>query len=94
MRGEGSLVMEVSDGQIPGNNGRFRVRFVPGLPNAVEATQESPDIILGIQDFSRLILGRCGAEDMRWLPQAELLCPPEKAAQVFFRKPLFISQYF
>ena len=92
MRGEGSLVLEFSDGQIPGNNGRFCVRFAPGAQNAVERTQAQPDIVLGIQDFSRLILGGCG--DIRWLPQVECLCPPEKAAQVFYRKPMFISQYF
>ena len=94
MRGEGSLVLELSDAQIPANNGRFRVRFAPDMQSAVERTQASPDVILGIQDFSRLILGGCDAADIRWLPQVKLLCPPEQAAQVFYRKPLFISQYF
>lgn len=94
MRGEGSLVLELSDAQIPQNSGRYRVRFAPGIPNTVERTQASPDVILGIQDFSRLILGGCDASDIRWLPQVKLLCPPEQAAQVFYRKPMFISQYF
>lgn len=92
MRGEGSLIVEIHDEQIPGNNGRFRVRFAPGMPNAVGATREPPDVLLNIQDFSRLLLGGCG--DMRWLPEAQILCSPEKAAQVFYRKPMFISQYF
>lgn len=94
MRGKGSLVLEIEDAQIPQNSGRYRVCFTPGMPNAVERTQASPDVILGIQDFSRLILGGCDAADIRWLPQVKLLCPPEQAAQVFYRKPMFISQSF
>lgn len=94
MRGEGSLVLEIEDAQIPQNSGRFRVQFAPGKPNTVARTGEKPDVILGIQDFSRLMIGGCDAEALSWLPQVRLLCPQEQAAQVFYRKPLFISQYF
>ena len=72
MRGEGSLVLEIDDAQIPQNSGRFRVRFAPGEPNAVDRTQEPPDVILGIQDFSRLILGGCDAQALCWAGEAPL----------------------
>ena len=94
MRDEGRLVMEISDGQIPCNNGRFAVAFAPGEANRVSMTEEEPDVSLTIQDFTRLILGRYDVEDLRWLPNVRLHCTPEKAARVFYRKPMFISQYF
>ena len=94
MRGEGRLVMEISDGQIPCNNGRFAVDFAPGGANRVTMTEEAPDVSLTIQDFTRLILGCCDMDDLRWLPNVRLHCAPEKAAQVFYRKPMYISHYF
>ena len=94
MRGEGRLVLEIRDGQIPCNNGRFAVDFAPGERNRVTLTEEEPDVSLGIQDFTRLILGGFDMEDLRWLPEVRLHCAPEKAARVFYRKPMYISQYF
>ena len=94
MRGEGRLVMAISDGQIPANNGRFAVAFAPGEANRVSMTEEEPDVSLTIQDFTRLILGCCDMDDLRWLPNVRLHCAPEKAERVFYRKPMYISQYF
>ena len=94
MRGEGSLVIEVEDTQIPQNNGRFEASFAPGKENRVERTEKEPDISLTIQDFTRLILGKHSTEDFAWLPQVRLNCSAEKAAKVFYRKPVFLCQSF
>ena len=94
MRGEGCLRVGVSDGQIPQNNGVFEVRFAPGRENVVRRVDGAADISLSIQDFSRLILGCCESADPMWLPGVTLNCPPEWAAQVFYRKPNFITQFF
>lgn len=93
-RGEGRLRVAISDGMLPENTDCFEVRFAPGTPNQVSRTDAAPDVELTIQDFSRLIVGCCEAVDPMWLPNAKLHCPPEKAAQVFYRKPTFISTYF
>lgn len=94
MRGDGRLVLEIADGQIEQNNGRFAVEFAEGASNAVYACEEEPDIVLPIQEFSRLICGRCDVADLRWLPQVKLFCEPEKAAKVFYKKPMYITRYF
>ncbi|MGN1021099.1 MAG: enhanced intracellular survival protein Eis [Aristaeellaceae bacterium] len=94
MRGEGRLVLDIRDGQIPCNNGRFAVAFAPGEANRVFLTEEEPDVSLSIQDFTRLILGCHDVEELRWLPEVRLHCAPEKAAQVFYRKPMYITQDF
>lgn len=94
MRGDGELVIELSDGQIAQNNGRFHVTFVGGTVTAVEKTDSDADISLTIQDFSRLICGRYDVNDLRWLPGVKLNCEPEKAAKVFYRKPMYINRPF
>ena len=94
MRGTGELVLEICDEQIEQNNGRFRVVFEDGKTTEVERTQAQPDICLPIQEFSRLICGKHDMEDVLWLPDVKLNCEPEKAAKVFYRKPMFITLPF
>lgn len=94
MRGEGELAIEVHDQQIEQNNSCFLVRFAPGCENTVERTECDADVSLTIQEFSRLICGKFDVADWQWLPDAQLRCDAEKAAQVFYRKPLFINRYF
>ena len=93
-RGEGRLRVGVTDPLLPENTGCFEVSFAPDRPNAVRRVDDPPEIDLTIQDFSRLIVGCCDAADPEWLPDVRLRCPPERAAQLFYRKPAFISQYF
>ena len=93
-RGEGTLVLEIRDGQIDQNNGRFEIRFGNGGVGAVERVSKPADIEMGIQDFSRLIAGRYGMDALPCLPGIRMRCSPEIAAKVFFQKPLFINRYF
>ena len=92
-RGEGRLRIAVNDLQIEENNGCFEVDFAPGRENRVRRVDAAPDIELTIQDFSRLIVGCCDPDPM-WLPEMKLVCLVEQAAQVFYRKPTFISTFF
>ena len=94
MRGTGELTIELHDEQIVQNNGCFHVCFKEGAVIAVERTSTAADIRLSIQDFSRLICGRYDVNDLGWLPDVQLLCEPEKAAKVFYRKPMFINRPF
>lgn len=94
MRGEGSIVLELCDEQIPQNNGRFAVSFAPGQETQVTRTEEKADMRLTIQDFTRLILGKHDIEDLPWLPDVQMYCEQEKAEKVFYRKPVFLCQAF
>lgn len=92
-RGAGALRVAVEDEQLPENTGCFEVSFAPGRANAVRRVDAAPDIALTIQDFSRLIVG-CRDIDPMWLPEVRLNCDPERARQLFYRKPAFICTYF
>ena len=93
-RGEGRLRVAVEDDmQIDENNDSFEVDFAPERENRVRRVSDAPDIELTIQDFSRLIVGCCDL-DPEWLPDVKLHYPVEQAAQVFYRKPTFISTFF
>jgi len=93
-RGDGELTIGLSDEQIAQNNGVFRIQFADGVVTSVERTQAEADVTMTIQAFSRLICGRYDVEDWKWLSDVSLRCAPEKAAQVFYRKPLYITRYF
>lgn len=92
-RGEGCLRVAVKDMQIDENNGCFEVDFAPGREKRVRRLDAAPDIELTVQDFSRLIVGCCDL-DPEWLPDVKLHCSVEQAAQVFYRKPTFVSTFF
>lgn len=94
MHGTGELTLQLHDDQIAQNNGCFRVVFKDGKVTAVERTASAPDMVLSIQDFSRLICGRYDVCDLHWLPGVQMHCSAEKAAKVFYRKPMYINRPF
>lgn len=94
MQGTGELIIELSDEQIVQNNGRFHVRFENGKTTSVEKTEAAPDVSMTIQEFSRLICGKHEVSEWEWLEDVKLYCDPQKAAQVFYRKPMFITCAF
>lgn len=93
-QGDGELVIELFDEQIAANNGRFHMCFSNGKTTSVTKTEADADVSLSIQEFSRLICGRYDMQDWKWLPGAHCLCDPEKAARVFYRKPIMITRDF
>lgn len=94
VRGEGRVVIEVKDEQIPQNNGRFDVTFVPGGENLVARTENDPDISLGVNDFSRLILGRQDMWELNFVPDIQINGDREELEKIFYRKPLFMYHRF
>jgi hypothetical protein len=54
-KGEGSLIVDIIDTILPGNQGSWRISFAPGRPNQVEKTGNFPDITLPISAFSTLL---------------------------------------
>lgn len=94
-RGSGSVVLEVTDPQIPENNGCFRVRFEAGKVLEAERTQEAPDAKLTIPALSALITGTCDFSGAKiCLSGLEVVKDNPGFDGLFFRKPLFISDYF
>lgn len=93
-RGEGALVLDISDGHIPENNGRYDVRFSGGRVTEASRTERAPDLRMGVCDFSSLIMGRHDVDALEYMEDTELLCAPERAAGLFFKKPSYINKGF
>jgi len=93
-RGEGAFVLELSDGQIAENNGRFAVRYSGGRVQEIVRTQDQPDIIMGIAAFSRMITGRCSINAYPALPDVTICGNTDALAGVFYKKPMYIHTFF
>lgn len=93
--GSGSLTLKIHDPQIKENNCSFAVAFRAGRAISVEMTQAEPDAVLSIQAFSALLAGVCDfADAAQWFSGLEVLNPSVCLAQIFYRKPLMISDFF
>lgn len=93
--GAGSAVLEIRDGQLPANNGRFALRFDRDRAVDVRRTEEPVDAALSIGAFSALLAGVCPLEEAAaWMPGLEIKNPAAPLARIFYRKPLMISDYF
>ncbi len=92
-RGNGEVAIKVQDDQIAENSATFKVIFTGGRAVSVSRTQDEADIQMDIRVFSAALVGRYDAGQLFPLPNVRIL---NEAAleQVFYRKPLFINNYF
>lgn len=94
-RGSGTVTLELHDPQIPENTGRFTVKFQDGKALTVERTDNAPDAVLTIPAFSALIAGVCElSEADGYLNGLEIRNSAAPLSQVFYRKPIWIVDYF
>lgn len=93
--GSGQLVLEILDPQIPENSGRFRLVFADGAALSADPTDEEPDAVLSISTFSALICGVCDFSEARHtFAGLEIRKESPCFRQIFYRKPLMITDYF
>jgi len=85
-KGSGRAVIEVRDAFL-GMDHRLSVAYEDGAATRVEPTSQSPDATYDIQAFSQAIVGVYGPDEMRYVGIAPL-------PAVFYKKPVFISNYF
>lgn len=94
-RGSGTVTLGITDGQIPENNGIFRVTFQNGKALSVEKTEEKADLELPIAVFSALLSGVSAWEAAEsWMPDVHKNRDNPALAGVFYKKPLWIGDYF
>lgn len=92
--GSGRVTLQILDRQIPENNNCYTVTFASGRAVSVEESQEAPDAVMEISAFSALLSGVTDFRDAaQWFTGLEIR-NPESLWQVFYRKPLMISDYF
>lgn len=94
-RGSGVLHIAIQDPQIPENNAVFSVAFSDGKAVRVETDQHDPDVLMDISTFSALI---CGVSDFadaaQWFNGLQIIHENACFDRVFYRKKLFIADYF
>jgi len=93
--GSGTGVLALEDPWIPENNGSFCLRFQDGRALEVAKTSARPDAVLSISAFSALISGVSGfAEAAQWLPDINVQNPDAPLDRIFYKKPMWIGDYF
>lgn len=93
--GSGSTTLRVHDAQIEENNACFAVQFENGRAISVSRSDTQPDAELEISTFSALLCGVCDFSEARqYFPGLEVFHESAPLDRVFFRKPLYIEDYF
>lgn len=99
-RGDGSVVIQISDQWIPENEGTFQVDFRNGAATKVRKIKQETaecDIAMGIHTFSQFIYGCLDAsaltfcEDVSVADTKDIM---EKLKKVFYHKNYYIMEYF
>ena len=93
-RGEGRLVLGVTDSIIPENNRSFALCFAPGQPNQVEPTNEAPDVTLDVGDLAVLLGGARDGASLAYTLGVQVHRPSPALGQVFYSKPCHILDLF
>lgn len=93
-RGEGSLVIRVTDNILPENNDTFALSFAPGRENLVERTSEVPDITMDVGNLSVLLGGARDTVSLGLSPDILLARPIDFYEGVFYRKPCHVLDLF
>lgn len=93
--GEGEYVVEVEDGNLAANCGRFLVEFAPG-GSRVSATRRDPDLRCDIRAFSQLATGyrSLGNALLSRRSGLELLGNGEALARAFTLRPQHVTESF
>lgn len=93
--GSGSAVLAVEDPWITENNGSFHVRFLDGKAVEVARASERADAVLTVPAFSALISGVSDfAGAAQWMSGIQVLNPDAPMDRIFYRKPMWIGDYF
>lgn len=93
-KGNGVIRIQVADKILPQNDAVWKLTFQQGKPNVVEKTEEPADVTLPINEFSSLVSGTRGAQDMAWMPRVQVHNPSAPFDQVFYRKNCYIMDLF
>lgn len=93
-KGQGSIVIKVTDGILSENNDTFALTFAPGAENRVERTGSAPDITMDVGDLSVLLGGARDTSSIELSPGIDVSNPAAPLEQVFYRKPCHVLDLF
>ncbi|MBQ6570296.1 MAG: GNAT family N-acetyltransferase [Clostridia bacterium] len=92
-QGSGEFVISITDENIQNNNAIFAVKFGEGKTE-VEITDRAPDIETDIRAFSKLISGAVDLECVNFSEGIVVNSNTETLKKAFYKKPLWINDYF
>lgn len=92
--GSGRVLISISDKQIEENNGVFEIVFRDGKALSIKRVNEEADVSMGINEFSRLIIGAGDVKSLEYMDHVTVHKNVETLGQVFYRKPNMILEYF
>lgn len=94
--GDGCVSIAIKDPQISSNTGTFKVTFKDGtcINIAKEEDCSSADVSMGINEFSRLIIGTCDTASLPYMDHVTVHNNKAPLSQVFYKKPNMILEYF
>lgn len=91
-KGEGQLVLEISDPTAPWNEGRWLIELSKS-GNKVQKTDRAPDMIMDINSFSYLICGCGDFEDLQYMPAVKVI-NREMGKYLFYRQKTAVLDLF
>lgn len=99
-RGTGTFTLQLADSYIAENNKLFTITYKDGKATTITTntttinTEETPDALMSIDQFSAAIVGSYDPRDFEYLDNCKITCSPEKLGEIFYKKPCFINNYF
>lgn len=96
-KGQGRLILGVSDSIIPENNGRFLLDFAPDRENRVERLEQvnvPADIELDVGNLAVLLGGARDTASLLMTPDIRTNVPLAQLEQVFYRKPCHVLDLY
>lgn len=92
-QGSGSFTVRIADAQCPWNEDTFAVSFGSGETSVSRGAKDA-DLTCDIRAFTTLITGKLGFDEIDYLPNTVVCGNAENLRKAFYRKPLWIGNYF
>lgn len=93
-KGSGRVRLEVRDEMLPQNSGIWQIEFAPGQENHVTKETKAADVRLPVNALSALLCGARSAQELPWMPEAEVLNREAPLDSVFYRKKCHMLDLF
>lgn len=93
-KGSGRVVLKVNDRCCVWNDGTFAVEFTEGRMRSIAKTQEKPDMELGIDLFTILLLGKYNCDELDFIDGLTVNGNAADLEKIFYKKRIAILDGF
>ncbi len=93
-QGTGTFAIEVKDAFLSENEGVYEVQYHDGQAQSVVKAQGSADLSVDIADFTQLVLGVMGLEEIAYRDTVQIQGNREILSKVFVEKDVYMADHF